>query len=369
MNSSLLNNTYFDLNQMFNEVLNIPRINIDEKLPTFLELSGYPNWENVISNIYQFFLTDKFHGFGRLFISALDDCIPEKDITMNDYLVVREDRTKEGGRIDILIKEIDIDQNITKAVLIENKIYHSLENDLTDYFDTFSEVSDRTLILLTLTEHHIDPPFVNITHKQWIERIQFRLGNHFISNDLKYLVLLQDFINHMLNFYKKTIEMDALKFLYENGKKINQIKSLEQEGLNYISDEIGKVLAQTKWNWGRTIPSGLQIQREIKPLIGYFYFNKIFVNKTITMQLWLKGEKYVNLRKDKNIPDHIKSIAEAHEIKMNVSHNTKEWYNVAEKVYQISSIDQLEKIGDMVSDLLQNDWEEFVIKIEQEYTD
>ncbi len=63
-----MNNTDFD---SFRDLLNhLPEFK-EEQYPTFLEIAGYPNYENVISNLYQFFLNEKQHGLGRIFLEAL----------------------------------------------------------------------------------------------------------------------------------------------------------------------------------------------------------------------------------------------------------------------------------------------------------
>ena len=40
--------------------------------PTLMQIAGFPNWENVYSNILAFFLdTNQDHGFGPLFIRSI----------------------------------------------------------------------------------------------------------------------------------------------------------------------------------------------------------------------------------------------------------------------------------------------------------
>jgi hypothetical protein len=281
MEPTYLSTTFQELEALFNNVLSIKWLNIVQKPPTFLEISGYPDYENVCSNIYQFFLLEQHHGFGNLFLSALDDCVENQDLTMDDYRVLREVTTDKGGRIDILLEQVDTDEKVSKAILIENKIFHTLDNDLNDYLDSYKHIDDRFLIVLTLKETKVNEPFINITHQQWIRNIQRRLGDSLITSNLKYLALLQDFIQHIQGYFEKSIEMDAIKYLHENGDKIDQIKLLEKEGLNYIAEDIGKNIIGTNWSWGRIIPSGLQIPRANKPILGYVFFNRIFIEHEI----------------------------------------------------------------------------------------
>ena len=144
-----MQNTYSSLNQKFTALFAQYRPKIATDLPTFQAIAGYPNYENFFSNIYQFFLEQAHHGLEDLFLTALDDCLEEEDILMNDYEVFREYPTNHGGRIDLVILEKTADNKPTKVVMIENKIHHSLNNDLVDYWDTFKAVQHKVGIVLT----------------------------------------------------------------------------------------------------------------------------------------------------------------------------------------------------------------------------
>ncbi len=363
MENTLLIKTTEELKALFQDALAIKWLDIEEKQPTFMDISGYPHFENVCSNIYQFFLTEKHHGLGSLFLSALDDCVEGVDLNMDDYIVSREVYTDEGGRIDIVIEQFDDDENISKAILIENKIYHTLENKLQDYWDTYSKVADKVLIVLTLKEMEVQEPYINVTHQQWIKAVKNRLGDAISSSSLKYLALLQDFIQHMENYYEKSIEMDALNYLYDNGEKIEQIKLLEKEGMNYIADEIGKKIVDTKWEWGRIILSGMRIPRSNKPIIGYVYFNKIFIDHEFIIEIWLEGEEQVKRRQEIDITKEIRALAEKKNLKMMESRDSKGWYNIARKTYSVADKNEMENLGDMVLEKLNRDWEEFTVLV------
>lgn len=367
MTTAFLAKPYLELEREFKELLSAPVSEIEERHPSFLDIAGYPNHENVFSNIYQFFLEEKHHGMGRVFLSALDDCVPDKDLMVEDYRVCREVFTNDGGRIDITIEEVDSDGNVTKVILIENKVFHTLENDLEDYMNTYSSSIERVLIVLSLEEIKIDEQYVNITHLQWVNRVKERLGSVIETFQIKYLTLLQDFIQHIHRYYQKRIDMDSISYLFENGQQINKIKTLEQEGIKYISDEISKKISSTNWSWGRLIPSGLQIQRSDSALIGYVFYNKVYAEKSIKIELWLKGEKYVNLRYEKPLSGKLNQIIKKGTINDQVSENTKEWYYLANKTYENISLNQIEEIGNELVKILQSDWEEFSQEIEKEY--
>lgn len=116
-----------------------------ERRPTFMEISGYPHYENVCSNILVFFFDpSEPHGLGTLFLDALASigCIKEPDwSTGADIQVDREVVTSSGNRIDLLIK------SHSHAILIENKIFAGTDyNPLGDYaHQLYFSIGDGTV--------------------------------------------------------------------------------------------------------------------------------------------------------------------------------------------------------------------------------
>jgi PD-(D/E)XK nuclease superfamily len=92
-----------------------------ERPRTFMEIAGYPHYENVCSNILAFFMDpEESHGFGPLVLDALtsigNGAETERMIGAS-VSVDREVVTSKGNKIDLLITS---DNHV---VLIENKIY------------------------------------------------------------------------------------------------------------------------------------------------------------------------------------------------------------------------------------------------------
>ena len=96
-----------------------------ERPPTFMEISRYPHYENVCSNILAFFFDpSEPHGLGTLFLDALAKvgCIKEPDWTTGAHVQVdREEATSSGNRIDLLIR------SHSHAILIENTLRANIE--------------------------------------------------------------------------------------------------------------------------------------------------------------------------------------------------------------------------------------------------
>lgn len=143
------------------------KIPIREK--TFMEISGYPHYENVCSNILAFYLNpEEEHKFGNLVINALLKVAKNKrqekceDIYLKDLHIYREYITQKGNRIDIVIKNKEI------VIGIENKIYASVYNDLDDYAKTLNNLNNNSIKLLLSVypelKNTVGNDFINITY-------------------------------------------------------------------------------------------------------------------------------------------------------------------------------------------------------------
>lgn len=176
--------------------------------PTIFEISKFPHYENVASNILAFYLSPtEVHGFGGLFLETLFFLLDEKtlDFKNQNVVVKREYRTQANGRIDIVVVGDDF------TVAIENKIYHTLENDLNDYSNSISKIkskgnfiSKKHKVLLSKFKELPSAGFKNILYDDLLYEIESRIKliNH---EHNKYFTYLRDFIqthksnHHMLN--------------------------------------------------------------------------------------------------------------------------------------------------------------------------
>ena len=124
---------YDDLNILLDEASKLyDKIPIKEK--TFMDISGYPHYENVSSNILAFYFnTQEEHNFKNLLTNSLIKVLQNKGIAIDlidDDCVVevfREYTTIKKNRIDIVLQSNDL------VIGIENKLDSSVYNDLIDY--------------------------------------------------------------------------------------------------------------------------------------------------------------------------------------------------------------------------------------------
>lgn len=165
---------------------------IKGKPKTFLGIAKQPHYENVLSNIYAFYFdTNEVHKLKDLFIKSLLELInatalAKEGVVFESFLnfeIITEYGTKNQKRIDVLL------QNNEQAIIIENKVYHELNNDLEEYYNEI-KVTDKIGIVLSLQpisdiKHKY---FINITHTQLVNKVLQNLGNYMLHANDKYIV-------------------------------------------------------------------------------------------------------------------------------------------------------------------------------------
>ncbi len=181
---------------------------------TFMEIGGYPHYENVCSNFLAFFFDPEGpHGLGSLFLDALLDSVGAaggEGGLRGDVSVGREVVTEAGNRIDLLIT------SDSHALLIENKIFAAVANPFEDYSAYLSKLKNEsgdayqdennTKILLTLypSGEGAEWGFKNLTHADFASAVRSRLGHHVSGADTRYLTLMLDFLNTLENLGEGT---------------------------------------------------------------------------------------------------------------------------------------------------------------------
>ncbi len=141
-----------------------PLPEVPEEVWTFLDIAGFPHYENVISNIYAYYLDkDNSHGFDDLFLNALINAIKKKASDSfepklkylddwNEWAVSREE-TVEGKRIDILLTETSGDRET--FIIIENKVFAELYNPLDIYWSVSKSRRKLGVVLSLFEKSHL----------------------------------------------------------------------------------------------------------------------------------------------------------------------------------------------------------------------
>jgi hypothetical protein len=144
-----------------------PLLTLKKVEPNFFQIAGFPHYENVSSNVLQFFLAN------NLILKSLLDCIPLEYNPAHDFVVYikREDATEDYKRIDILI-------STNKYIIgIENKINAGLNNPVGEYGSFLKELAEKegkkpVFIVLSKKAVEANPEYKNILHRNFSQEIK-----------------------------------------------------------------------------------------------------------------------------------------------------------------------------------------------------
>jgi hypothetical protein len=244
----------FDLKSL-EDFLQKPLPEIPEEVWTFLDISGYPHYENVISNIYAYYLNkDNSHGFEDLFLNALFNAIRKKAgdsfqsklgylDNWNEWEVSREEPV-EGKRIDILLKETSGDKET--FIIIENKVFAELDNPLDTYWSVSKSRRKLGVVLSLFEKKPRHNGYINITHSEYIKEIKNLQGHYLESSKERDLMILKDLIISLkFHAMEESKQPELLKFYAENRERIKGVINLrdtvKNDFLNKVV-EIGETL-------------------------------------------------------------------------------------------------------------------------------
>lgn len=213
--------------------------------PTFMEIAGYPHYENVCSNILSYFLApDNEHGLDTLFLDSLAASLGREESRFSSVEVRREVTTEVGNRIDLVIETDDI------IIAVENKIFAGLANPLEDYSRYLAEilnedgVKDIWKCVLSIDEGlEPDNGFVPITYKSLFLEIRLRLGFHVSNAEPRSLGWLTDFMTSIENLTDEGRDMDAdlIEFVKENQEPIIKLTSKVKELKGQFRNEVHRL--------------------------------------------------------------------------------------------------------------------------------
>lgn len=212
---------------------------IKKKPTTFLGISKQPHYENVWSNIYAFFIkVSGEHRLNDLFIKSLVQLIGQKlnreYCFSNNFNIETEYYTLKKGRIDLLLFSNE------EAIIIENKVYHQLFNDLNDYWESVNQTKKQGVILSLKKIYKIgNKNFINITHLELLQCVMGNIADYFSTANDKYLIYLKDFYLNIINM-SNPIDFESLKFYYQNQKEIYDINNIRNSIAAHIKSEIDK---------------------------------------------------------------------------------------------------------------------------------
>ena len=284
-------------------------IEIKSKVKTFFDVSGFPHYENVISNILAFFFdTNEEHGLKDLWLKSLLDCYNEKAGTSfqpsNVEEIEREHSTEENKRLDIIISTDDT------VIAIENKIYATPYNPFDMYhreiLNCYSGEKQIIEILLSLnkeenkrTEHNTI--FYNVTYKDLIGCVKQNLGNYIADANEKWLIFMKDVLNNIENLGERdSMNEEWQKFLKEHIENLrkffeNYSKDIQTKitFINNLAQRIDARLSENNWN----LNHGTYNSKNSESFKGYFslYIDIPIGEDTIVIEPYISRQNPVNL--------------------------------------------------------------------------
>jgi len=224
---------------------------------TVMQVSGYPHYENVCSNILAFFFDpEEEHGLNDLLLQSLFKVIHQSQYARTDNKEVsslelpsfktvnieREYSTDGNKRIDLVITGDDF------IIGIENKIYHWLANDLNHYAkalkqraaeeqeknenDTSFVILKTVLGLQPITSDKLHGGFASITYTDLWKEVQQVLGLYLPDASQKWVTYLLDFIETTKQLTGQNMELKKNdQFFIEHDE---EIKSLNHERNDFL---------------------------------------------------------------------------------------------------------------------------------------
>lgn len=217
---------------------------IYERVPkleeTFMQVSGYPYYESVYSNILAFYFNpNEEHQLNGIVLMTLLDIINIKnEINLKEIHVFREYTTLKGNRIDIVIQNKDI------VIGIENKIKASIYNDLEDYANTLNKLNKESIkVLLTLNDERdaaIQSGFINITYNEFFKKLKKNLDSY-KGNKNKWYVYLLDFIKNLEGYkVEKEMEKEINEWIINNKENIDRLFKVLDIANNMIEQRLNE---------------------------------------------------------------------------------------------------------------------------------
>jgi hypothetical protein len=305
-----------ELQEKYDEVLKSGVTVQPEPLPSFLHISGFPHYEEVISNWYAFFFnTSNPHGFGTLFIDSLIELInesnPNTDFPTFERCQVIREKYVDGKSIDLLLyDDAIVDQgkeSYRNAIIIENKVFAALYNDLDFYIGNIKTDENKIGIVLSITPLNGMPTgYTSITHGNLIEKISSNLGRYLLYSNEKYILLLKDFIQQIILFRKTDNMKEYVNFYFQNAEKINELSQIRTKAMDVVIEELAIALTTTNFQRRRRYPDAVNIRCRLHPnILMVLQTAQIFEKAIYTLELWFTTELAKSFINDQDMKSKI----------------------------------------------------------------
>jgi hypothetical protein len=254
---------------------------------TLFDIAGFPHAENVNSNCLAYYLNEKEdHGLGRLFLDSLvtlahedkDWQVGDRFEPLGEYTVHREVATQDRKRIDLYLRSRPAVQdhqdatNIQAAesteeainsqsstadwtIVIENKIYAWLYNDLDNYVRRIETGKSLRIVLSPFqlkTQEERDKMkangFIHLTHKVWMAKVKAMLHSYTTQFTSLNTFRLEEFINSIDRIYLNLIietRMETIRQQFrQNQAQVRALLKADAELSKHITQSAIEAMRQ-----------------------------------------------------------------------------------------------------------------------------
>lgn len=230
-----MSDTIKEFEQLLSEFENVPAL--PHRKPTFLKICEFPHREVICSNILCFFFnSNREHNLKDLFARSLLELIHGKESSNSHYYCEKEVPTADNKRIDLVLT------GNNTAVVIENKIYADLNNDLDAYLEHIKDYKNKYGVVLSLKDiPETNKKFEFITYKKFFKQIKKNIGFYMEKADKKYLTFLLDFMENIDNLREGyEVDKDFIGFLMKSEEtgKTKKLADLINRGKMFDEDLI-----------------------------------------------------------------------------------------------------------------------------------
>jgi hypothetical protein len=337
-----------------------------KKTISALEIIKKSHHENVNSSIYSYFL-DKANNekVANVFLTTLLELVEikkNKRIVIDNYKCVTEDLTKKNNRIDITLN----DTSNESAIIIENKIFHHLDNDLFDYWEHFNYSDDNKLgILLTLEEHFIPDEaidkFINIKHSEWIDKIK-EIG---LPSGIphKLYIYLNDFFKTIDNLTKNFKMNEQASFYFEHSIKILKAVETVNEANKFINNQLETLASKLNlFTYGNSMDWRNLWDKEKDSKVYYTVILTNLLNGNNKIQVIIELLKPLKDREEE-LRELFKNNSQYNHSEMKYNTwSSKSQVHFAKRSYKLNS-DQIKDFSNVVERIIKDDFETIMTEI------
>lgn len=350
------------------ELIELLLLEIPEPLPKqegFMDIAGVQYHENTITQIYSYFLNrERNQSISDLFLESIIDLVMVKTncterLVFDDVFCSLEYQTQKGNRIDLVITSASErsagKQNTGSALIIENKIFSGLHNDLDDYYNSVDALN-KVGILLTLRpfklSNDVKDKFINITHAEWM----LQLKSKGLPANLSYnqYIYLNDFISNMENLTDNNTMNNEAKFFFQYPSKVLRAKQTFDAAYNYVVSQLKMVAEKLDWNFYGNSWAWRHLWDSKNEAEVYF---AVTLDKVVSEQpeLTLFLEIYKDALKKETEFRQLLEENGFYQLLDDDKQSNSSWAHLAFKSYKLQ-LNDLERLSDYLYDKIQEDF-------------